>query len=104
MDYLVEAFNAERKANNKYIAVLLQKMKSLEAAAPKWISVEERLPEEYNRVLAVDVDGYMMTGEIIRILDDRHRKTAYYCDNGYDSLSNVTHWMPLPEPPKEVEG
>lgn len=73
------------------------------AAAPKWISVEERLPENGERVLAVDADGYMMTGEITCILGDRHRKTVYYCDNGYVSLVDVTHWMKLPEAPKEVE-
>lgn len=66
-------------------------------AMPKWISVEERLPEDEQDVLVCVNKNTIDTG---------------YCSFGYDpsvrnwwvyaSMSNnVTHWMPLPEPPKE---
>lgn len=66
---------------------------------PRWISVEERLPK--GNVLAVNDRGTMHIGHV-----------EYYKNGGfkvcicedYDSsisISNVTHWMPLPEPPKD---
>ena len=61
-----------------------------------WVSVEDRLPEQGERVLATDGafvgEGYTNCYGV-------------WCrPNGlrWDMLdSDVTHWMPLPEPPKE---
>ena len=62
---------------------------------PCWISVEERLPEEAIRVL-VRLDGNKPPiGEprmdTDRVVDGRWVRW----------FDLVTHWMPLPEPPKE---
>lgn len=64
-------------------------------ATPKWISVEEMLPNVGVRVLAYYDNGDM--------------RTVVSC-GGFSAVSfspgvwtEVTHWMPLPEPPKEVE-
>ena len=58
---------------------------------PRWISVEERLPEE---------DGfYLVYGPFI------YRDTKWYDRKNFSQYfwkHDVTHWMPLPEPP-EVE-
>lgn len=59
----------------------------------KWISVEERLPEEEVQVL---VYGRIFM-DIGWILDGKW-KSEYI--NAYDD-DEITHWMPLPEPPKE---
>jgi hypothetical protein len=61
-------------------------------AEPKWISVEERLPEEKQSVLVHYVDGWM---PIAFLLDGK-----WYQSGGETSWLSVTHWMPLPEPPK----
>ena len=53
----------------------------------KWISVEERLPAETYQVLAVDDEGWV---EIDALGSE-----------DWFSRRNVTHWMPLPKPPKE---
>jgi hypothetical protein len=63
-------------------------------ATPKWIPVTERLPEELRRVLAyVKEDGY-----------DRYAFAVYEYEKWWDCFYihpvNVTHWMPLPEPPE----
>ena len=62
----------------------------------KWISVSERLPENGSNVLGYSYD------------EDGSRIFPANYDNGWwhDCFFNiriitVTHWMPLPEPPKE---
>ena len=70
----------------------------IEKAKPKWIPVTERLPELHKRVICCGPKGGTFVAEARecsgRILwDDRQRI----------GKRNVTHWMPLPEPPKGVE-
>ncbi|MDD6642708.1 MAG: DUF551 domain-containing protein [Firmicutes bacterium] len=65
-----------------------------EVMRDQWISVKDRLPETEDEVLVltmskngnINVDkGYFANGRFV------HRGRA-----------EVTHWMPLPEPPEEV--
>ena len=56
---------------------------------PKWIPVTERLPSEDGFTLIFTAHG--------------HAGVCYFTNGwwgGYDK-GGVTHWMPLPEPPKE---
>lgn len=69
----------------------------------KWISVKDRLPEEYGNYLAV-VDGEVTectySGPFVKgIITGWSTCEA----NGLKWLhdEHVTCWMPLPEPPKE---
>lgn len=70
---------------------------------PRWISVEERLPEVDKRY-----GEYEYSAELL-VYDGLRRRSAYYChtsgvwyDSRYeDDTFEVTHYMPLPEPPKE---
>jgi hypothetical protein len=65
----------------------------------EWISVEERLPE---------TSGYYYAHLRIGLCDVFHYSAKHKAFNAHDSLDNcdyaisVTHWMPLPEPPKGV--
>ena len=63
---------------------------------PKWIPVTERLPEEMKTVLAWTPMGEFL--ETAMWTGIRWEKTW-----DFDTIYTVTHWMPLPEPPKEVE-
>ena len=66
-----------------------------EDGLPKWISVSKRLPK-YNTFVIVFAEG--IVGEAV--LDD----ADYWYWAGTDEYASeikVTHWMPLPEPPKE---
>ena len=66
---------------------------------PKWIPVTERLPECDGRYLC-NVKSFSFPGTFYRTI-------LQYVDGGFVEghiyTDDVTHWMPLPEPPKEVE-
>ena len=57
-----------------------------------WISIKDRLPEVWQDVLLV-CNGKVYEGCMMNDGDFENAR-------GYD-LTNVTHWMPLPEPPGE---
>ena len=86
----------------RYTQRILEEAPTVEPFAP-WHRVEEP-PKEYGNYLAV-VNGEVMevTYSDISIRDDWKWST---CDaEGFVWIRSeaVTHWMPLPEPPKEDE-
>ncbi len=63
--------------------------------AQRWIPVSERLPEPYVKVLACTESGYME-------VDYRYAEPIIEVGVAeFYSLENVTHWMPLPQPPED---
>lgn len=76
----------------------------------RWIPVEERLPDVNKKKY-----GYESVGVIVRIEGQKtatyriyeraikRGKTVYRWKYPWERISDekVTHWMPLPEPPKE---
>lgn len=62
----------------------------------KWIPVTERLPKNYEAVLTFD-------GRSIHIMAHHHDfKDPFGIVKGnFMGYAPITHWMPLPEPPKE---
>ena len=74
----------------------------------KWISVEERLPEEFENILVCNViSGYV--GDSYAVAYYKHGEFYPICDmlraRNYDGDAvialddEVTHWMPI-EPPR----
>ena len=61
----------------------------------KWISVKERLPENEKCVLVYSQDGGVAEGKY----NARFKEWVQFRWN-VTELKNVTHWMPLPKPPK----
>ena len=64
--------------------------KAAEAQVPRWISVEERLPEDMVDILLYGEGRYGMGV----------RSNGWWCCEDMDG-THITHWMPLPEPPEE---
>jgi hypothetical protein len=59
----------------------------------EWISVEDRMPERNGRYLThCNIENQ----SLVCVL--------YYCKIGGVNEGTVTHWMPLPEPPKMKGG
>jgi hypothetical protein len=77
--------------------------KDLCAYLPKWIPVTERLPEERVPVLAICKNGVMFVAEYEWTNYDGARwNTRGPLGSGRRiGKARVTHWMPLPQPPKE---
>jgi hypothetical protein len=65
----------------------------------KWIPVTERLPDNNERVLVYHDDGMIRFGINKGGFADVV-STLYLKHNHRTCFSKVTHWMPLPEPPK----
>lgn len=65
---------------------------------PCWIPVTERLPKQGKRYLVVRYDYVTETPFVDILWHDAH---DLWWNRLYKGQYNVTHWMPLPEPPKE---
>lgn len=62
----------------------------------QWISIKDRLPET--------PDTYFCCVNSLAFLGNQYVKTLKFCGNGkWWKDEDVTHWMPLPELPKEEE-
>lgn len=74
------------------------------ADATKWISVKDRLPDTAERVLVCKTWlGRVYKPEYGYYQDFPNQKGCWYVltECGYYPQREVTHWMPLPQPPKE---
>jgi hypothetical protein len=67
-------------------------------AERRWIPVDERLPQEGVNVLVALRIGDRLTVDTDRIYGGRW---FAYGSRGYRGSGYVTHWMPLPNHPKE---
>ena len=83
-------------------------------ASSEWIPVTERLPEEdgyylvakkiFNNSILQKVLSFAKDGRKVDKYDFHRewKNVWHYYDSewGYITVDSVTHWMPLPEPPK----
>lgn len=60
-----------------------------------WIKLSSKQPQCYQRVLCHRPDKFTVIGKATL----GSNGCTFQCEDGYQLLE-VTHWMPLPEPPK----
>ena len=65
-----------------------------------WISYSERMPKETGDIIVVS-DGIVMSGISYSRRDGFYIAALEYDDD--EPIGGVTHWMPLPEPPRLKE-
>lgn len=106
----IEALQKDLERSKEYEAFwqkeateALKKFQVAVASKPRWIPVTEKPPlkvgdDGYNGYL-VYANGYY---EVADYTTDKLDDVQYfYVDGEYEP--DVTHWMPLPEPPREEE-
>ena len=107
MTLVEELRNKQSRDNRDLLDRAADRIEELESKQSEWISVEERLPDNYRTVLVAC--EYTTIGGGVRIIviglygggfwsladaDGTHHLTKY------NMHAVVTHWMPLPEAPK----
>ena len=74
----------------------------------KWISVKDRMPDAFQPVI-VHVRhtekwrNTMLTDLPWHVVEEDIWLGDKWSNNADDDIHEVTHWMPMPEPPKEVQ-
>ena len=78
-------------------------MTAMDAAMPHWIPVTERLPEMGKEVLVSDKHKGVNIAWIVGCFSKDGASFEWACesDGWIDDQLPITHWMPLPGPPKE---
>lgn len=103
-DYLQNHYNEvealHRPNDSEYLCGIGTCLDSIDADSfdvpdtyPAWISVKDELPAIGEPVLVFDDASDMMFGFM--------SSDGYWLETGSELPCNVTHWMPLPKPPKE---
>ena len=84
---------ADRVADQSAGRIMKRAAKRLEEleAKQRWIPVTERLPEKH-------IDGQ----EVLTLNQNKNEHDVWYVEVVQASPHWFTHWMPLPEPTKEV--
>ena len=79
----------------------------LEQRVPRWISVEERLPDKsHDWVLIIgkwESDGGWIVPHVAEYREGIWMTNGTGWNKIEDLHIKITHWMPLPEPPEEGE-
>ena len=92
-DWAEEIFASEPD-NYKFNALIdiVDRTPTIKSPAPQWISIKDRLPEDRKNVLCLCKNNGMTVSRI-----------TFRCGNSvsFGQHRGVTHWMPLPESPKE---
>ncbi len=83
-----------------YIQQLEDHIGDLTNMVPRWISVKEREPEPFTSVL-----GYIPDETPMPVVREGYRVNVGNCNAYYFPVladrREITHWMEIPEPPKE---
>ena len=92
---LVELLDDMQRSGTGYFGSAIENKKIADylithgVTVQEWISVDDRLPEQGEKAICIDADGDMMIG--------KYTEWGWMFPCYFEEL---THWMPVPEPPK----
>lgn len=66
-----------------------------------WISVKDRLPDFGTKVLTYSKFGHISDRILNKHVNANGAELLFFSPDGMQPGRDITHWMPLPEPPKE---
>ncbi len=100
--------NGIRRTLGFNVGQIEEALRSVPAVSvPQWISVKDRLPDVAGMYIVTACDEWCSHGEgiwydTVVVVAEYSGGCWNWNDNGtdYDIDDLVTHWMPLPEPPK----
>lgn len=90
----VHLVEADTESEAKTLALLFAAQRVLELSQPKWVKASERKPERLVRVI-ISHEGQFGIGW----WDNGRWVYEGHAESALDPL--VSHWMPLPAPPRE---
>ena len=102
-DALTRLFDTPIDYSDAYVKRMIKSMPTIETYTKenRWISEQERLPKNDDQVLA----WYMFDMDIARYNAKKDQWEIWSIDDfdgmAWLTVNGVTHWMPLPEPPRE---
>jgi len=85
-EFKTSGYIQSKRPSSGNIEVAIQALQA--QAERRWIPVSERLPEDGRTILTYTIGGNIE----VFLYDSSTYQPVWY---------GVTHWMPLPEPPKE---
>ena len=95
VDLIVDAKRTDPKTGS-FTEYLAEYLIANGVTVQEWVSVEDRLPEDDSDVLA-----YLRIGEESRIFPANYAKGMWFdCVFNTPATERITHWMPMPQPPK----
>ena len=105
VDLIIDAKRTDPKTGS-FAEYLADHLIANGVTVQEWISVKDRLPDnkEHDWVLAqvVEDNGFM---HIPKVMEYRQQRNDWFEEtygwlSEHNGLFSVTHWMPLPNPPK----
>lgn len=93
-DFCVRCANCN--SQTEWLPTIADAVTAWNTRPDSWISVEERLPDT-TTVLGCNIEGFVAT---VLYMSNAKR---WVITTNMSVIMDVTHWMPLPEPPKGDE-
>ena len=106
MGKLVELIESARCCGSNTSEEIAENLIAHGVTVQEWISVNDRLPDnkEHDWVLAqvVEDNGFMHIPKVMEYRQSRNDwfEETYGWLSEHNGAFTVTHWMPLPQPPK----
>ena len=91
-DILEEFASCYSKADKENLEGMICDAWRIEQTEVEWVSLYERLPDRAGKYLVATFDGRVVIGNLVDYYQDGNLSFDDY---------RVTHWMPLPKPPKK---